>query len=179
MQRVEFADGAGRQLERGGLRVQTEPTHLPVIVDGKPTAYHRWPSTSSSLASTRSRSGPAAASLRAVSIQPRETLSLIVSSAAPASDGSVAAGWMSVSSPVPLQLREGGKVIGTSESDRLMLTAGDHDIEFANEALGFTVRRRSSHGRQDRGDENRSAERRAEHQCAAVGGSLRRRRARR
>jgi hypothetical protein len=46
-----------------------------------------------------------------------------------------------VSSPIVLRLREGGKVIGTSESDRLMLTAGDHDIEFANEGLGFTARR--------------------------------------
>jgi hypothetical protein len=48
---------------------------------------------------------------------------------------------MSVSSPVPLQLREGGKLIGTSESDRLMLAAGDHDIEFSNPALGFKARK--------------------------------------
>jgi hypothetical protein len=48
---------------------------------------------------------------------------------------------MSVSSPVALQLRENGKVIGTSESDRLMLPAGDHDVEFKNEALGLSLRR--------------------------------------
>jgi hypothetical protein len=46
-----------------------------------------------------------------------------------------------VSSPVALQLREGGKVIGSTESDRLMLPAGDHDIELSNEALGFTAKR--------------------------------------
>jgi len=42
---------------------------------------------------------------------------------------------------VPLQLREGGKLIGTSESERLMLPAGDHDIEFTNAELGFTTRK--------------------------------------
>jgi hypothetical protein len=32
-------------------------------------------------------------------------------------------------------------VIGTTETDRLMLPAGDHDIEMSNEALGFTAKR--------------------------------------
>lgn len=144
VQRVEFADAAQVVSgPTGGLRVQTEPAHLPVLIDGTPRGV-------SPVAIDRLQPGEHEISVRTsagivrrtVSIQPRETLSLIVSSTAPPADPSaVSAGWMSVSSPVPLQLREGGKVIGTSESDRLMLTAGDHDIEFANEALGFTARR--------------------------------------
>jgi len=143
VQRVEFADETQAvNAPTGGLRVQTEPAHLPVLIDGTPHGV-------SPVAIDHLRPGEHEISVRtsagivrrAVSIQPRETLSLIVSSTAPAADPSaVSAGWMTVSSPVALQLREGGKVIGTSESDRLMLTAGDHDIEFANEALGFTAR---------------------------------------
>lgn len=144
VQRVEFADGAlPGTAPTGGLRVQTEPSHLPVTIDG--AARGTSPVAVDSLqpgeheVSVRTATGIVR---RTVTIQPRETVSLIVSSAAPAPDPAVVpAGWMSVSSTVPLQLREGGKVIGTSESDRLMLAAGDHDIEFANEALGFTARR--------------------------------------
>jgi PEGA domain-containing protein len=144
VQRMEFAAPAqAGKGTSGGLRVQTEPAHLPVLVDGEPhgvspVALDNLEPGDHEIA-VRTSGGYVK---RAVSIQPHETLSLIVSSAAPAADPSaVAAGWMSVSSPVSLQLRENGKLIGTSESDRLMLPAGDHDIEFANEGLGFAVRR--------------------------------------
>ncbi len=144
VQRVEFADPAlAARQTTGGLRVQTEPAHLPVLIDGEPHGL-------SPVAIDNLEPGEHQIAVRttggfvkrAVSIVPRETLSLIVSSAAPLADPSaVAAGWISVSSPLSLQLREGGKLIGTSESDRLMLPAGDHDIEFGNEALGFAVRK--------------------------------------
>jgi PEGA domain-containing protein len=145
VQRVEFAgDTPLAGGPTGGLRIQTEPSHLPVMVDG--TAHGASPVAIDKLqpgeheVSVRTSTGTVR---RTVSIQPRETVSLIVSTApAPPADASaVSAGWISVSSPVPLQLREGGKVIGTSESDRLMLTAGDHDIEFVNQALGFSGKR--------------------------------------
>jgi len=123
--------------------VQTEPSHLPVFVDG--TAHGTSPVSIEQLppgeheVSVKTSGGVVR---RAVTVQPRETVSLIMSSAAPPPDpAAVSAGWMSVSSPIGLQLRESGKVIGTSETDRLMLTAGDHDIEFANESLGFSVRK--------------------------------------
>jgi PEGA domain-containing protein len=142
VQRVEFAETAAAAA-LGGLRVQTEPSRLPVFVDG--TAHGVSPVAIDQLqpgeheVSVRTSTGVVR---RAVTIQPHETLSLIVSStAAPPEPAGVSAGWISVSSPIALQLREGGKVIGVSESDRLMLPAGDHDIEFANDALGFTVRR--------------------------------------
>jgi len=144
VQHMEFADASSTAAAAtGGLHVQTEPSHLPVFVDG--TNHGNSPVAIDQLqpgdheVSVRTSSGVVR---RSVTIQPRETVSLIVSSAAPPPDPTaVSAGWISVTSPVALQLREGGKLIGTSESDRLMLTAGDHDIEFANETLGFTARR--------------------------------------
>ena len=145
VQRVEFAgDSQLAGGATGGLRVQTEPSHLPVAIDG--TAHGASPVAVEKLqpgeheVSVRTSTGTVR---RTVSIQPRETVSLIVSAptAPPPDAPAVSAGWMSVSSTVPLQLRESGKVIGTSESDRLMLTAGDHDIEFVNQAVGFTAKR--------------------------------------
>ena len=47
------------------------------------------------------------------------------------------AGWVTISSPVELQILEGGSVIGTTGMARLMLPAGKHDLMLANAALGF------------------------------------------
>jgi hypothetical protein len=128
----------------GALRIQTEPSKLPVLIDGVERGVS--PLTVEGVApgdhevTVRSDRG---ALRRSVKVQPRETVSLIISSAiAPVDPTAVAAGWLSLSAGVPLQLREGGKIIGTTESDRLMLPAGDHDIELSNEALGFRGQRK-------------------------------------
>ena len=73
---------------------------------------------------------------RTVEIKPQQTVSLVMSGTeAP----TIQAGWIAVSSPITMQLREGGRVIGTTESDRLMLPSGEHEIEIANDALGFST----------------------------------------
>jgi hypothetical protein len=144
LQHLELA-AAAAPAALGGLRVQTEPAHLPVQVDGvarglAPVAIEDLPPGEHEV-TVRASSGVIH---RTVKVQPRETLSLIVSSAAaapPVDSGVVAAGWITVASPVALQMREGGKVIGTTETDRLMLPVGDHDLELSNEALGFTTKR--------------------------------------
>ncbi len=76
---------------------------------------------------------------RVVQIKPQETLSLMISSSEPTA---VVPGWLAVTSPVPMQLREDGRLSGTSETDRLMLTSGEHDIELSNESLGYRVMRK-------------------------------------
>ena len=50
-------------------------------------------------------------------------------------------GWMTVASAVPVRLLEKGEVIGTSDAARLMLTAGRHEVELVNEALGYREKR--------------------------------------
>ena len=47
--------------------------------------------------------------------------------------------WLTVKSPVSVEIREGGRLIGTTESDRIMLAAGRHDLELSNETLGYTA----------------------------------------
>ena len=40
-----------------------------------------------------------------------------------------------------LTIREAGKVIGTTDSDRVMLPAGDHSLELVNDGLAFVAKR--------------------------------------
>jgi hypothetical protein len=66
--------------------------------------------------------GPAAASPRAGVPGHRTTVA--------------ATGWISVSSPVELQLFVGGRLIGTS-GRKVALAPGDHVVEMVNDALGY------------------------------------------
>jgi hypothetical protein len=50
-------------------------------------------------------------------------------------------GWLSVKAPVAIEVFEHGKLIGTTEADRIMMAAGRHDIELVNETLGYRVTR--------------------------------------
>jgi hypothetical protein len=51
------------------------------------------------------------------------------------------AGWISVKLPFVADIREKGKLLGTTEADRLMLAAGTHELEFVNQTLGFQLTR--------------------------------------
>jgi hypothetical protein len=50
-------------------------------------------------------------------------------------------GWLAVKAPVALEIRQGGRLIGTTDSDRLMMAAGRHEVELVNDTLGFNVTR--------------------------------------
>ena len=128
----------------GGLRIDTEPGHLTVLVDGIPRGV-------SPLSLEGIALGEHAISVRTdrglvhrtVQVQPNEVLALVLSAGPAAAEaGSVSAGWLSLTSTAPLQLREGGKIIGTTESDRVMLPVGEHTIEITNAALGFRAERK-------------------------------------
>jgi hypothetical protein len=42
---------------------------------------------------------------------------------------------------VSVEIREGGKLLGTSEADRVMMAAGRHELVLVNPMLGYTVTR--------------------------------------
>jgi hypothetical protein len=70
---------------------------------------------------------------RSVAVEAGATASLVFGGApAPA-----AWGWISLDSRIPLQAIADGRVIGTSEVDRIMLPPGDHQIESVSEPFGF------------------------------------------
>ena len=50
-------------------------------------------------------------------------------------------GWIAVKAPVTIELHEGGRLIGTSDSDKIMLAAGRHEIQLVNDTLGYSAKR--------------------------------------
>jgi hypothetical protein len=50
-------------------------------------------------------------------------------------------GWLTVKSSVAMDIRESGRLIGTTDTDRIMLTAGRHELEIVNETIGFRANR--------------------------------------
>jgi hypothetical protein len=63
--------------------------------------------------------------------------------AAPAAEtaGAPLAGWVTVKLPFSVEIREGGRLLGTSDADRLMLAAGRHELEFVNPTLALNITR--------------------------------------
>ena len=55
--------------------------------------------------------------------------------------GAPLAGWITVKLPFSVEIREGGRLLGTTDAERLMLAAGKHELEFANPTLAFSVTR--------------------------------------
>ena len=139
---VEMPAAADAGMEGlGSLLVQTEPARLAVTVDGVERG-------TSPLTLTGLSPGEHQISVRAngatvrrtVTIQANEHTVLVVSPparAAPAPPPNAAGGFLAVASPVPLEIREDGKVLGSTEVERLMLPAGEHELELSNEALGY------------------------------------------
>jgi hypothetical protein len=74
-----------------------------------------------------------------VTIQAGATASLVVPLSAP--QGIPVSGWVSVNSPVEMQLFEDGRLVGSSRSDRVMMSVGDHSLQLVNEALGYRLSR--------------------------------------
>jgi hypothetical protein len=48
---------------------------------------------------------------------------------------------LTVKAPFSLEIREEGRLIGTSDADRLMLAAGRHDIQLVNQVMGYRATR--------------------------------------
>jgi hypothetical protein len=69
-----------------------------------------------------------------VTIEPGLTASLV----APMAEGP-ASGWISIAAPFAMSIYENGNLVGSTESDRILVPAGRHEFEIVNETLGFRV----------------------------------------
>ena len=137
---IEMAPAAAAVDVTGALRVDTEPNRQMVMVDGVERGFSPITvpalSPGEHLVVVRTQGGNLR---RTITVREGETVSLVVSGTdAP----TLRAGWVTFASPIPLELRENGRVIGTSAVDRLILPAGEHEIEMINDALGFRATRR-------------------------------------
>jgi hypothetical protein len=125
----------------GSLLVQSDPAGARVTVDG--VDHGVAPVSVADLAPGEHEvvlqaEGGAPVKQRVV-IQAGVTSS-VLAPVSTASAGPVS-GWVSVKAPVSMEIRQNGRLIGTTESDRIMMAAGRHEIELVNDTLGYTATR--------------------------------------
>ena len=132
---AETAAAAVPAAATGNLSVVSDPPGSTVIVDGSPRG--QTPLTIRDLTAGRHEVLVRSASTtyqRSVQVDAGGTASLVVGGA-PAAAASW--GWISLQTPFPVQVLEAGRVVGTSEVDRIMLSPGGHQLEFVNDQYGF------------------------------------------
>jgi hypothetical protein len=141
--RIELATAPAQQSAtvsaHGSLRVTTQPPGAVVTVDGTPAGP-------SPVTLSQAAVGTHTVSVRfdggnveqRVVVEPGATASLVVAMPRPPGTGS---GWVTFVTPVLLQIFEQGRLIGTTNIDRLMLPAGRHTLELVNTELGFRQQR--------------------------------------
>jgi hypothetical protein len=56
-------------------------------------------------------------------------------------EGAPVSGWISLTAPADVQVFEKGRLLGGSQTDRLMVSAGRHEFEIVNETIGYRVTR--------------------------------------
>jgi hypothetical protein len=138
--RYELAADASSAAPVGVLQITTNPPGLTVSVDGRPRG--RSPLTVAGLSA-----GPHAVLVpfptgpieQRVEIQAGTTAAVHLVTPALAADAS---GWLRVESPAAIQIFERGRLLGTTDIERLMLPAGDHVLDFGSEEFGFQSQQR-------------------------------------
>jgi hypothetical protein len=124
----------------GDLQVRTEPSRAKVTVDGH--FFGQSPITVKGLSPGLHQvllENEAGAVTEQVTIERGTTAALLVPMTRPQS--SFASGWISVTAPADLQVYEDERLLGSSRSDRIMVSVGRHDLELVNESLGFRASR--------------------------------------
>jgi hypothetical protein len=121
----------------GELQVRTEPAGAQVTVDGH--VYGKSPLTVEGLAPGSHSvvlENDLGTMTQDVKIEAGTTASLVVPLTAPRN--APVSGWISVTAPTQLQIFEEGRLIGTSQSERIMVSVGRHDLLLVNEAIGYS-----------------------------------------
>jgi hypothetical protein len=124
----------------GQLQVRTDPPGATVTVDGERRGVS--PLTIPGLKAGVHNvvlENTLTTVTEAVTIQAGTTASLVVPLTAP--QGVPVSGWISVTAPVEVQIFEDKQLLGSSRSERLMVSTGRHEVEIVNEALGFRTTR--------------------------------------
>jgi len=124
----------------GRISVITDPPGARVFVDGQARGVS--PLTIDSLPAADHTVRAVAADTtadRVVSVGAGTTTSVVFSRA---SSAAPLGGWLTVAAPFEVQVLERDEVVGTSESARLMLPAGRHDVVLVNQPLGYQEARR-------------------------------------
>jgi hypothetical protein len=125
-------------LATGRLDVTSEPAGAQVRVDGVAKG-----TTPLSLDALEARehavvlTSGSSTILRTVKIAPGATASLFVAMGAPQPAPGAVGGFLSLRAPFELQVYEGGRLLGTTSTERLMLPTGRHDLELVGSSFQF------------------------------------------
>jgi len=125
----------------GSLLIQSDPAGAKVLVDG--VAHGVAPVSVTDLSPGEHDvvlQAEGGAPVRQHVVIQAGVTSSVLAPVATASAGPVS-GWLTVKSAVAMEIREGGRLIGTTDTDRIMLTAGRHELEIVNETIGFRANR--------------------------------------
>jgi serine/threonine protein kinase len=120
----------------GQLLVRTEPAGARVAVDG--VARGNAPVTVAALTPGEHAvqvESDLGSVKQTVVVEAGNTASLTVPLGG--ADGAPVSGWLAVSAPGELQIFENKRLIGTTQADRMMISAGRHELELVNEAIGY------------------------------------------
>jgi hypothetical protein len=133
---AQFIDMPKGPATLGQLQVRTEPPGARVTVDG--VARGVAPLTVPDLEPGEHEvlvEGELGSMKQTVIVEAGIMASLMVPLGAPA--GAPVSGWVSVAAPALVQVYEGGQLVGSSQVERLMMSAGRHNLEIVNEVLGY------------------------------------------
>jgi len=140
------ADGAAAALgatATGSLRIVSEPSAAAVTIDSIDRGST--PLTVAGLSVGQHevlvRTG-GKTQRRTLQVDANTTTSLVISGV----ESGTPSGWLSAATSAPLRIFESGRLVGSTESDRIMLPAGEHTFEFSSDALGFSATRTVSIG---------------------------------
>jgi hypothetical protein len=120
---------------QGRLEISSDPPGARVVVDGLASGI----TPVSVLVGAGEHSvvitGAGGTTRRTVNVAAGST-SALMASLAPAG---AAGGWVSIDVPLELQVMEGGRLLGTTKAERIMLPAGRHNLQLTSAAAGFQL----------------------------------------
>lgn len=126
---------------RAGLRVETGGAAARIAIDG--VAVGAAPFVADDLVAgdhtVRVQFARGGSVERRLTLPAGDHLSLVVEApAAPVAAGAgPVSGWLQFEAPFEVQVFEAGRLLGSSASDQVLMTAGTHALELVNAALGY------------------------------------------
>ena len=125
----------------GTLQVRTQPAGATVILDGKNAGVSPIVASVAPGPHTIAVATAAGSVTDTVSVQAGVTTAVIIPLGAKRAAAAQGGGWMELRSRVDVQVLEDNRVIATSDTPRIMLPAGTHQLEIVNAAAGYRTRR--------------------------------------
>jgi hypothetical protein len=122
--------GGGVVANTGRLEIETQPAGARILVDGKPAGES--PVALDGIAAGRHTVTfvtPSGSVKRTIRIETGRTTKL---------DVPIFSGWVGIYAPFVLEVIEDGRVIGTTEESRILLSPGKHDLTLVNRELGYS-----------------------------------------